>query len=171
VTCTIRSRALAICSRRLSASLAAEPALRENLGCPTTAVRDAPASTQPYDNGIMFWADLGSGGKKIYRFWNSYHAPGRPLVGQIHDDTWTTNNPVDYGLTPPAGHYAPQRGFGLLWISNKFVRQDMGWPTASERAARAVVQQFVGGAALWLQGSDKVYVLGPQSAAHAIAHR
>ena len=148
----------------LSASLAANPALRENLGCPALTVRDAPASAQPYDNGTMFWVDLGGGGKKIYTVYNSLYAPGRPLVYGAYDDTWTTEHPVDYGLTPPAGHVAPQRGFGLLWISNKFVRQDMGWPTAPEQPGRAVVQQFGSGATvLWVAGTNTVYALGSRN--------
>ena len=146
----------------LRASLDGDPLRRENLGCPMPASRDAPAATQSWDTGTLIWADLGAGGKKIYRIWNSEYAPGHPLVYQIHDDTWTTADPVDYGLTPPAGHYAPLRGFGKLWVSNKFVRQALGWPTTPEQSARATVQQFSSGATvLWVQGGGTLYILGP----------
>ncbi|HNP85779.1 MAG TPA: hypothetical protein PKK78_06545 [Kouleothrix sp.] len=147
----------------LQATLAQQAGLAENLGCQTLAVGNAPAAFQPYDNGSMLWVDQGTAGKRIYRIFNSMYAPGHPLTYQIHEDTWTSADPADYGLTPPAGHVAPLRGFGKLWISNKFVRQDMGWPTAAEQPASATVLQFSGGAvALWQQGTSTVYVLWPR---------
>jgi hypothetical protein len=148
----------------LAASLATDPLLRENLGCPVLTAADAPAAVQTFDNGSMLWADLGAGGKKIYTVYSSPYAPGRPLVYAAYDDTWTSADPADYGLNPPAGHYPPMRGFGKLWVSNKFVRQDLGWGTAPEQPARAVVQQFGSGAAvLWLRGTSIVYVLGAKN--------
>lgn len=157
----------------LRASLDAHPALRDNLGCPTAAAIDAPAAVQPYDNGTMIWADQGAGGKKIYTIYTSPYAPGHPLTFSIYDDTWNETYPADYGLTPPAGHVAPVRGFGLLWISNKFVRQNMGWPTAAEQAARATVQAYSSGATvLWVTGSSTLYVLGPRlGTAQVLAYR
>jgi hypothetical protein len=148
----------------LAASLAADPQGRENLGCPTLAIDDAPAATQSFENGVMVWVDLGASGKKIYRIYSSPYAPGRPLVYAAHDDTWTEAEPADYGLNPPAGSYAPMRGFGKLWVSNKFVRQDMGWGVTPEAPARATVQQFTSGAAvLWVKNTNTVYVLGAQN--------
>ena len=148
----------------LQASLTADPAAREALGCPTLTVHGAPAADQPYENGSMYWVDLGAGGKKIIRVWDSIYQPGTQLSFQIYDDTWTDKDPADYGLQPPPGRYAPLRGFGKLWVSNKFVRQDMGWGTAPERATRAVVQQFGSGAMLlWTEGSPSVLALGPRN--------
>jgi len=144
----------------LRPSLEQAPGLIENLGCPAQALVNVPAASQIYDNGRMIWVDLGAGGKKIYSIYNSPVAPGRPLTFQVNDDTWTTAEPGEYGLTPPAGHVAPVRGFGKLWVSNKFVREALGWPLAAEQGGSAVVQQFSSGATvLWMPGDSTVYVL------------
>ena len=157
-----------LCTRPIAPALRASfevvQGLRENLGCPAAALEDAPAALQSFDSGSLIWVDQGASGKKIYRIYTSQYAPGHPLSYQIHDDLWTENDPVDYGLTPPAGHVAPQRGFGLLWVSNKFVRQDLGWPYQPEQPARATVQQFSGGATvLWLRDTGAVLILQPRS--------
>lgn len=152
-------------AEQLHASLEAYPHLRENLGCPGFAHRDASAAVQPFERGSMIWADLERDGKKIYWIYRSPYAPGKPLFFQAHDDTWVEGvDPIDYALTPPPERYAPQRGFGKLWVSNKFAREDLGWGREPERAARAVVQRFSGGAVvLWLKGTNTVYVLGPNA--------
>jgi hypothetical protein len=152
-------------AEQLRASLEAHPRLRENLGCPGFAHHDAPAATQPFERGSMIWANLEGDGKKIYRVYNSPYAPGRPLVFQAHDDTWAEGvDPVDYGLNPPPERYAPQRGFGKLWVSSKFVREELGWGREPEQPARAVVQQFSGGGVVvWLKGANTVYALGPNA--------
>jgi hypothetical protein len=139
------------------------PAVRERLGCPTQSWGAAEAARQRFERGVMIWVNQGERGNWIYRFNRSQYAPGSPTVGASHQDTWDESQPSDTGYTAPAGLYAPIRGFGKIWAGSKFVRQDMGWATEPEQAARANIQLYSSGAVVLTLDGTTFYYLGKDS--------
>lgn len=128
---------------------------RDELGCPTAAIYDRPAAVQNFERGLMIWTDLDGSDRRIYAFlsYGSYRQ---------YQDTWKEGDPDTPNVSPPAGLFAPRRGFGKVWIDDPTLRSDIGWAVEQyERAERATVQLFDNGAMVWLLGSDTVYVFGP----------
>jgi len=82
----------------------------------------------------------------------------------------TEGDPERGGATPPAGLFAPIRGFGKLWRENAHVRNTLGWATAPEQADRGESQYFRGGAwGIYRAGSDRVYIFYPNNRAADVA--
>jgi hypothetical protein len=128
------------------------PEVRKQVGCPTEreyAITEA--AHERFEGGYMFWRqDI----KKIYVF---YGDPNTDLTGtwQEYDDTWQEGEPLPKATaTPPAGKYAPVRGFGKLWYSNSDVREKVGWAVEPEQGVTGAFQSFERGYALWT--ADKV---------------
>lgn len=55
---------------------------------------------------------------------------------------------------PPAGRYAPIRGFGNIWGNDDGVHSRLGWATGPERGFCAKVQHFERGFALASEGVE-----------------
>ncbi len=128
---------------------------KQELGCPGSVFRDRPAAVQNFERGIMIWSDLGNGDRRIYAYfpWNAYRQ---------YTDTWQEGEPDSPDVSPPAGFYAPRRGFGKVWINDPTLRDNIGWAVEQfERAETATVQVFDNGALVWLKGSNTVYAFGP----------
>ena len=125
-------------------------ALLAPLGCAVAPGRETYVAYQPFELGMMFWH-----GEQHVIFvlqqdgtWASY------------EDTWAEGQPDrDPALVAPEGLYQPVRGFGKLW--REVLGGDeawIGWATAEEEGAIAVMQSFVQGLAI--KGSNEVvYVL------------
>jgi len=63
------------------------------------------------------------------------------------------------GFQPPAGLYAPVRGFGTIWREKLGgTNARIGWATQAEYAVPVQVQDF--GKGLMLQMEGKTYLLG-----------
>lgn len=117
--------------------------VRAALGCPLQGeVPITQAADQHFQGGYMFWNGLT---RTIYVFlgdgsgnWFSF------------PDTWVETAPTpDPAGTPPAGLYAPVRGFGKLWQEYPALRQSLGWATDQEGAVTGAWQAFDKGSALW----------------------
>ena len=80
---------------------------------------------------------------------------------QQFDDTWQPGDPVNGGLTPPAGRYEPQKGIGKVWRegTGARVRERLGWATLPEKAAAGAYQWFETGEMYWTDVTKKIYVL------------
>ncbi|MGA7732191.1 MAG: zf-HC2 domain-containing protein [Chloroflexia bacterium] len=129
----------------------------KRIGCPEQeefAILDA--AHERFEGGYMFWRkDI----KKIYVFFGN---PNTDTIGTWieYEDTWQEGEPMPTPLpgetpgvrgstTPPAGKYAPVRGFGKLWHTNKELRDRLGWALETEQGVRGAFQKFEHGYALW----------------------
>jgi hypothetical protein len=109
----------------------APPADTYHWDCPAGPAVTSDAAEQYFEGGRMIW--LGSE-KMIYVLLND---------GGLYTyaDTWTTGQPdVDPGITPPAGRYKPERGFGKVWSADPYIRSRLGWAMAPEKGYQAQFQ-------------------------------
>jgi len=126
------------------------------MGCPTEVRPDVPLAEQSFERGNMLWVAGADPGIFVVR------TIPLPLAYSRHFDTFREGEPERANLTPPPGLSEPARGFGKVWREQPGVRDALGWATAPERGDRGVFIPFTsGGAVVWLQGSDFVYIFGP----------
>jgi hypothetical protein len=60
---------------------------------------------------------------------------------------------------PPPGFYRPEGIFGELWVADADVREDLGWASAAQSTELwTALQPFEGGAMIWREDTDQVYV-------------
>jgi hypothetical protein len=135
----------------------------EILGCPVLFPQiDIPGSYQHFEHGLMIWfaprpaPPAGSLGRSII----TISMPDLQVT--LDGDTWQSGSDPetpDAG-TPPAGLYAPARGFGKLWSERPELRARLGWATEPEPAASRVdYQHFSSALLLRLYATDTVYAL------------
>ena len=119
-----------VCTEPLDSQLVAlfDPGL---LGCPTEPIRIVWAAYEPFERGAMLWRSdnnltylMGAEGNWAYaeEAWD-----GRDLAGRGQ---------------PPAGLFAPQRGFGYVWEVRDEVFAQLGWAVAPEKGFCAALQSF-----------------------------
>jgi hypothetical protein len=91
--------------------------------CPLNEATTVQAAFQAFEGGVMIWrADT----SEILVLYNS------GVVSRFRD-TWQEGETVAINETPPAGLYAPMRGFGKVWVSDQGVRNGLGWATTLEQ--------------------------------------
>lgn len=139
---------------------------RPQLECPTASYALVPAATQQFEGGEMIWVDLGAAGRWIYVY-RYPRAAGERETWAAYPDTYREGEPPIVDTPPqvpprsPLRPQAPQHGFGKVWAAGE--RHRLGWALWAEVPDQASVQLFaVGGPALYLQHSAKIYVFGPQ---------
>ena len=122
------------------------------LGCPLPARAGVPMAYQPFEGGQLIWVDRGADGRMIIAELRGRTEPTAPrgavYGAMVFEDTWDEGQPNNGGITPPAGRFEPQRGFGKLWRDRPLLRRSLGWATAPEQPATGVYQQWDGGAML-----------------------
>ena len=99
--------------------------------CPQGQTVVSSAAEQYFENGRMIWLD---NEKRIYVLLND---------GNLYSyaDTWTAGQPdAEVGIKPPAGRYAPVRGFGKVWSADPYIRSRLGWAMAPEQGYQAQLQ-------------------------------
>ncbi|HMQ33990.1 MAG TPA: hypothetical protein PKD53_24875 [Chloroflexaceae bacterium] len=139
---------------------------RPELICPAASYAEVPASSQLFEGGTMIWVDLGAAGRWIYVYsWP--RTPGGGDAWAVYPDTYQEGDPPIVATPPevparsPIKPQVPQRGFGKVWAAGE--RERLGWALEREVPDRASVQLFaVGGPAIRLNHSGKVWVFGPQ---------
>lgn len=128
------------------------------MGCPAGSPGRIPGAIQFYEHGLMFWrADNGN----IFVISNMAIEFGQSTGSwwrfiDLYGEIQPTEDP---SLQPPAGRIAPVRGFGMVWRSNAFVRDALGWAVTEELSIESLWQTFETG---WMfTGVDDatVYVL------------
>ncbi|MHB0874526.1 MAG: serine/threonine-protein kinase [Anaerolineae bacterium] len=105
------------------------------MGCALAPSTIAWSAWQSFQSGAMLWHSdtntvsilFGSG---------SYSEVNEP---------WDESTPNPSRGDPPAGLYAPVRGFGFLWGTYDYVYTGLGWATDEEKGFCALVQRFDGG--------------------------
>jgi hypothetical protein len=126
------------------------------IGCPLAPAHDVALADQQFERGVMIWAGQGLG--RIY----AIRSDPLPVTWTSYIDGWQEGQPESGGLTPPAGLREPIRGFGKVWREQPGVRQALGWATSPERGDSGIVQSFTGGGAIvYMQGSNFLYLFGP----------
>ncbi len=100
--------------------------------CPLTH-QYVQAAFQAFENGFLVWR---GDTREIYAIYNQ---GGR----EIFPDTWNEGDPVNISETPPAGRFAPARGFGKLWSTQPGVREKLGWGTAQEVGYTMLVETVI----------------------------
>lgn len=109
---------------------------------------------QVFEGGTMYWwGDSGqifvlSGGNSGR--WSQY------------PDTWLEGEELS-PLSPPAGMFSAERGFGKVWRSFPGVGDALGWAQQPEAQITGLYQRFEGGTMLYapaINGHiDQIYVL------------
>jgi hypothetical protein len=121
----------------------------ERIGCATAPAVVTGAAVQSFEGGTMLWReDAGL----------IYVLPS-VLQWASFEDTWESDQP-EPDVQPPAGLYAPVRGFGKLWREELEGQVSaLGWATAPERGATLLVQRFAKGLLLYNAEEDQFWVL------------
>ncbi len=102
---------------------------------------------EPFERGWMLWR---SDTKIIYVMRESDHTFTSYL------DTWDESQTDRTLDNPPAGKYAPQRGFGKLWRNGRDVQSSLGWAQQPETGHEATVS---GDGKVTLIKSDRTFRL------------
>jgi hypothetical protein len=135
--------------------------VQTGLGCPSeyppfNTEQVVSTAYQPFENGAMLWISRTTYTQErlIYVLFNDG-------TFQQFDDTWRDGDPINGGLTPPAGRYEPVRGFGKVWRegTGARVRERLGWATAPEAGGPGAYQRFARGEMYWSDAADRIWVL------------
>lgn len=127
------------------------------LGCPTDAGlsgNNVLSAWQSFERGQMIWVrnQNDPNDKSIYVLYTDG-------TYQVFADTWAEGQPVNGGLTPPAGLQEPIRGFGKVWRDQPGVRDKLGWATAHEVGGGGARQGFQNATMFYIGANDQVYAL------------
>jgi hypothetical protein len=99
--------------------------------CPETQTQ-IEAAYQPFEHGFMVWrGDLGV----IYTVFED-------LRWSRFGDTYVEGETIDIDDEPPAGLFAPERGFGKVWAENPNIANAFGWATRPEEGYTATVEVY-----------------------------
>jgi hypothetical protein len=124
-------------------------AVRQQLGCPTTAEQGFSGAQQWFHNGFVVSNDTNG---TIYVFYNNG-------TWQQFQNTWTSGDPVyNPSLIPPPGWCQPEYGIGKVWRNQDNVSQKLGWAKNPAQATNGTTQQYQGGMMLWTSTAG-VYVM------------
>ncbi len=160
-------------------------AYRTLLGCPLATsrelvlvreigLREVPIAVQRFERGMMLWmrqfaGDVMSPGE-IFVFVLDPVDPQR-LMWQRFADEWSEGVPTGIAEPPPAGLYAPERGFGYLWGRNADVRARLGWAIEPERGETGGYRRFQRGFLLSHPSTGRVFIVNDGGVAYYVARR
>jgi hypothetical protein len=147
-------------------------AFRTLLGCPQAAgrelvgterlsLRQVPLAVQRFEGGTMLWLrEFSSDVRSDPEILVITPGPtGSGLTWQRFPDPWQEGQPTGVTGTPPAGRYAPQRGFGLLWASNAELRARLGWALDPEQGETGGYRRFWHGFLLYRPSADRFFIV------------
>jgi hypothetical protein len=97
--------------------------------CPVGPASEIPAAFQAFEGGYMLWR---GDTREIWVLANAGWV-------QRYTDTWVEGETIDIE-DPPSGRYAPERGFGKVWVENPVVRRTLGWALALEQGYTMTMQ-------------------------------
>jgi hypothetical protein len=118
------------------------------LGCPANTRHETWSSVEAFEHGWMYWRQDTD---KIWVMYDDHR-------WQEYDDTWNEGQPVNAGLTPPAGLFEPVLGFGQVWRDRLGgPNAAIGWATEEERGVTTQVQDFEAGVMLALDGKILIF--------------
>ena len=118
--------------------------------CPEAPARTVFAVWQPFEKGVLIWfSDV----QQIFVMTNDG-------VLRVYADAYVEGQP-DPSAAPPAGLFAPRRGFGLLWQGLGGANSPLGWATAPEVGYDGA-RQAAG------HSSYTTYIAGPERIVYAV---
>ncbi len=139
------------------------PSVKARIGCPYSYNTEQATQVvmQKFEHGQMIWVK-----SSVAPY---YYLPYDKTIFVMFDDgnwatvrdTWDESQPVNAGLTPPAGLYEPKRGFGNAWRNETGlrIRERLGWATEKdERSGDGAVQGFGGGLMIWTSPTKEIFV-------------
>jgi hypothetical protein len=92
---------------------------------------------QRFDHGLMRWRQDRPELVEVIHA-DTQWAPLANCV-DIFRDTWAPGEVLDYGALAQAGRLLPERGFGKVWLSTRYVRDSLGYPKETEQGGFAQV--------------------------------
>jgi hypothetical protein len=101
------------------------------------AVLNTWMAIQRFDHGLMRWRQDRPDLVEVIHY-DTQWAPFANCV-DIFRDTWMPGEVLDYGGLAEAGRSVPERGFGKVWLSTKYVRDSLGYPKETEQGGFAQV--------------------------------
>jgi len=120
------------------------------LGCPVGDAQASLAAQQSFERGHMIWREAD---KTIFVLYSDG-------VWRSYADNWQEGMPeLSCEGTPPSGLYLPKRGFGLVWCTERGVREGLGWALDQEYGVTIEWQAFERGEMLTTAEEGSVYVL------------
>jgi hypothetical protein len=159
-------------------------AYRDVLGCPSAPSRElvgterlnlrtVPLVIQRFEGGALLWlrefaSDVLSDGAI---FVIAPGLGGQELAWQRFLDPWREGQPTGVVDLPPAGRYAPQRGFGSLWAGNAQVRAQLGWALAPEQGETGGYRRFQRGFLLYRPAVDQFFVVSDDGLVRDVPRR
>jgi hypothetical protein len=140
------------------------------LGCPKPGqdYSYTQAAAARFERGQMYWVKLRGNQSIVVVI--TYRADGS-LRYQTFADTWREGDAINSGLTPPAGLYEPNRGFGKVWREQRGVRDALGWALEQERPETVSYQVFDQGALLSVMSESSTWQLGSNGVARSARTR
>ena len=108
---------------------------RDAMGCAQAPSAIVWSAWQSFQSGAMFWH---SDTDTVSVFFSS------GSYGEVYNKWDRVAVPPSRG-DPPAGLYAPVRGFGYLWGTHDYIYSGLGWATEEEKGICALIQPFEGG--------------------------
>ncbi len=101
--------------------------------CAQTEATYTTAVEQHFQGGRMVWLQELDWIYVLYDEVVPDGGQGGDLQWERYNNGWTEElAEFDLSTVPPAGYYAPVRGFGLVWRENQSVQDRLGWALAPE---------------------------------------
>lgn len=102
--------------------------------CPFAPVQATPAAFQRFEHGAMIWL---AATDSVYVLYDEPRFGDAALLESYSDEFVEGNAEPTLSAAPPAGKFAPVRGFGLVWRTRENVRSSLGWARAPEQGYTA----------------------------------
>jgi hypothetical protein len=136
------------------------------LGCPTAGddYSYTLGSAARFERGVMYWVNQRGGRSLVIAL---FYQPDGRVTFRSFVDTWRDGDMINSGLTPPAGLFEPNRGFGKIWREYPEVRQALGWALENERTISPSYQGFAQGVLLRVPEDNLVWHLGLRETARS----
>jgi hypothetical protein len=110
--------------RRFDRHWSDDTSLRLGLGCPVQGMQSGFMAEQAFERGHLIWQEAD---RTIFVLYNDG-------VWRSFPDRWQEGMPeYSCDAVPPGSLLQPKRGFGLVWCSEKGVKEGLGWATDDER--------------------------------------
>ncbi len=113
---------------------------QERMQCPAPGHRSVQIVSQLYENGQMLWVP---GDQRTPATIYVLIPTSTGMVAwSKFTDTYVEGEDIGAGQQPPAGRYAPVRGFGKLWWKNTPLRGALGWAISPETTENADILTY-----------------------------
>jgi hypothetical protein len=146
--------------RLLGCPIASSRELVNPLGPVQLKMRPVPLAVQRFERGIMLWVRRWGDAPilpEIFVLTADSSDPQR-FTWQMFADEWQEGTPIRFDETPPVGRYAPERGFGYVWVHNAEVRSRLGWAVEPEQGETGGHRQFFRGFMISRPSNDTVFL-------------